>query len=138
MKKLTKKKVKEIVNRYCYQQGNTWHFDLYKFFNDLSSKGKKEDIIKVIKYALENYEGIISIAKTPLFITATKFTEEPNEMLFLNVIRHNAIVVANKSPYIKNLLKGNKNWNDFIRRITEIELEASKQVKSSTSETHTY
>lgn len=118
MKKLTKKKVKEIVNRYCYQKGNTWHFELHKFLNDLSSKGRKEDIMKVIKYALENYEGIISIANTPLFITTTEFTGEPNEMLFLNVIRHNSIVVANKSPYLRKLLKDDRNWNDFIRRIS--------------------
>ncbi|NPA53537.1 MAG: hypothetical protein GXO21_02595 [Aquificae bacterium] len=138
MKKLTKKKVKEIVNRYCKNKNLIWEFKLQKFLDDLSSKEKSGDIIRVIKYALDNYQGITSIANTPLFITATEFMGEPNEMLFLNVIRHNAIVVANKSPYIKNLLKGNKNWNDFIRRITSIELEASKQVKSTVSEVYTY
>ncbi|ACO04951.1 hypothetical protein PERMA_A0017 (plasmid) [Persephonella marina EX-H1] len=137
MKKLTKKKVKEIVNRYCKNKNLIWEFKLQKFLDDLSSKEKSGDIIRVIKYALDNYQGMASVVNTPFFISDTEFTGKPNEMLFLNAIRHNSIAVINRNPYIKTLLRNNKNWKDFVRIMTATELEARKQVKSTLSDVYT-
>ena len=129
MKKLTKKKVKEIVNRYCTPDGNFWIFDKDKFFKDLVSKEKKGELIKVIRYALENYNGILSLAKTPFFIDGKTFTGEPNEMLFLAVLRMNTLKVSSgKYSSIKTILKSS-NWKKFIRDISITELNAKKQDK---------
>ncbi|WP_457628698.1 hypothetical protein [Persephonella sp.] len=123
-RKLKKREVKEIVERYIIQISEyKKKFNMERFKEDLKLPQRRSKLLRVIEFALENFDNN---QLTPALHDDLRFFGSANENIFLQVLKDNPSLI--KGPIRSVLRKNWTSWRKFVRRETSLELEARKKV----------